>query len=99
MMTAAWWNRMRPNTAFGSATEAATDSGRRDAANQPALDAARPVIISIAPSQTAGRAVPRPNRAAAAEPRAIPMMNEATTIVNAYVVGPTPRSRSRSDGP
>src|SRR5204862_1266608 len=85
----------RPNAASGSATCEATISGSRDAANQPAADAATAVIMSIAPSQVAGRDERRARRAPAAAPIVRPMMKEATTVVNAYVVGPTTSTRSR----
>ena len=74
---------MRPNTAFGSATDDATISGRRDEANHPALEAVIPVIVSIAPSHSAGLAVRRASLAPPAEPSAIPMMNDDTTMVKA----------------
>ena len=71
------------NTTAGSATCAATMSGRRVAANHAAPLAATADMTSIAPSQIAGCAVRRASRVPAAEPSASPLMNAAAIVANA----------------
>src|SRR5262245_52220234 len=94
-MVNAWRVTMPPSAAPGSATCAATTSGRRDEANHAAVEAPSAVTTSIAPSHAAGCDERRTMLAPAAAPSARPRMKEPTTVVNAYVVGPMTRTRRR----
>jgi hypothetical protein len=51
--------------------------------------------MSIDASHSAGREVRRARRAPTADPMAMPLMNDAAIVANAYVVGPITRARSR----